>query len=128
MKSNRAYIITVHQQDWRGYISYYIMEHNGKAMIRVTQTGDEFELSDLYVEEKYRGQGLGEYMLDYAIGFSKRLTKHGILTISTNTHSADFCDEWYQRLGFKFDRMESPISLEDDDQELEWGTVYKIEF
>lgn len=124
---NQAYIVIIHQQDWKNYTSYYIMESNGHAMIRVLQEDDEFELTDFYVEEQYRGQGLGVYMLDYAIGLSKRVANHGTISIVTNYNSAEFCDEWYQRVGFKFAGYETPLSLEDN-QDLDWMKVYKMEF
>lgn len=130
---NRAYIVSIHQQDWKDYTSYYIMEHSGHGMVRVTQNDDardEFIISDLYVEEKWRGQGLGEYLLDYAIGLCKRVSHGGSIAIETSDYSATFCDEWYQKLGFVFDHLESGISLEDEssDDELEWRKVYIMKF
>lgn len=120
--------VIIHKQTWSYYTSYYIMESNGHAMIRVLQEDDEIELTDFYVEEQYRGQGLGQYMLDYAIEFSKSLTNHGTISIITNYNSKPFCDEWYQRTGFKFVGYGTPISLEEDEQDLDWFKEYKMEF
>lgn len=124
---NTTHTLIMHKQIWSFYTSYFIMESNGHAMIRVLQEDDEIELTDFYVEEAYRGQGLGQYMLDHAIELSKSLTKHGTISITTNYNSEPFCDEWYQRTGFKFACYETPLSLKDSD-ELEWMKVYKMTF
>ena len=124
---DKAYILIVHKQIWKGFISYYIMESNGHAMIRITQEDDYFELSDLFIEEELRGQGLGDYILDYAIDFCKRICKTGTIQIDTNDYSAPFCDEWYKRKGFVFDRMESQINPDEDDG-LDLDRIYLMNY
>lgn len=98
-------------------------------MIRVTQEDENyFTLSDFYVYEQYRKQGIGTRTILEAINLCKSLARHGHIQLATNDHSEAFCDEWYQRLGFKFDHMETPLSLGDGNDELDWSKIYNKDF
>lgn len=123
------YHTLVHTQDWKDYKSHYIFEVNGHGMIRVTQYNNEFELSDLFITDGYRKQGMGTSLLTEAINYCKELADHGKIIISTNENSEKFTDDWYKRIGFEFDHIETPICYPFEETEnLEWSNVYKIEF
>ena len=119
--------IITHVQDWKYYKSYYLMESKGLAMVRITRDVSEFEISDLYVNENYREQGMGTAILNAAINLCKELSPHNKIFITTNKDSSPFVDEWYMKLGFKFHHLESPINLLHD-KDLEWNNVYIMEF
>ena len=62
--------LIVHKQSWPEHTSWYIMEKNGDAMIRVSlyrDQPDEAIVSDLFVHEDERGFGLGEYLFKFAV-------------------------------------------------------------
>ena len=128
----------IHRQLWKDFESIYLMESQGRGLIRITREYDNGEsssikiwtLSDLYVEESFRKAGIGAKLLETAINYCKinTLPGSGEITIATNDHSEAFCDEWYQRLGFKFDHMETPVSLGEDNEELDWLKIYKLTF
>lgn len=119
----------VHIQDWKDYKSHYIFEVNGHGMIRVTQYNNEFELSDLFIKDGYRQQGMGTHLLNEAINYCKELADHGKIIISTNENSEKFADDWYKKVGFIFDHIETPICYPfEETEDLEWSNVYKMEF
>lgn len=115
----------IHTQDWKHYKSHYIMEHQGLAMLRITEDADELEISDLYVHEQYRGKNLGNQILCIAIDFCKSIRKHGKITIMVNENSDTFVEDWYRKKGFILERMEIPVLGEEDD---EWFKVYAMTF
>lgn len=49
---------------WKDYYDYRIMTQNGKGHIRVSFFDDEVCISDLYVNESYRHQGIATKLLD----------------------------------------------------------------
>ena len=62
--------LIVHKQTWKEHTSWYIMEKNGDAMVRITlekNQPDEAIISDLFVQEDERGHGLGGYIFKFAV-------------------------------------------------------------
>ena len=124
--------IIKHYQKWKTHESIYLMEAEGRAMIRITKYADDevYLLSDLYVNPVLRKHGLGTLMIESAI---KECRAHAqlndieqcVVEIAVNDHSEKFCAEWYQRMGFVFNRSEAPISTIIDD-ELEWCDIYRL--
>ena len=121
----------VHHQEWKTELCHYIMEKSGCAMIRITQEivdKTQFLLSDFFVAEEMRKMGVGRTLLHTAINYCKSLTPHGTIRIATSDNSDKFCDNWYQREGFKFERMETPLPMGEDQEELNWEKVYVLKY
>jgi GNAT superfamily N-acetyltransferase len=118
-----------HYQNWRDIESAYIMESTGGAMIRITKYADNeiYMVSDLYVNPALRKQGLGTLMIKSAIKECRahaRLNNIGscIIEVEVNDRSEKFCPEWYQRIGFVFNKREGSMI----DNELEWSDIYRL--
>lgn len=72
---------------------------------------------------------MGTNLLNEAINYCKELADHGKIIISTNENSEKFADDWYKKVGFIFDHIETPICYPfEETGDLEWSNVYKIEF
>ncbi len=56
-------------------------------------------LEDVFVEEKYRGQGVGNQLLTTVIATAKKLDCYKL--IGTSRYSRPQVHAWYERLGFR---------------------------
>lgn len=56
-------------------------------------------LEDLFVDDNYRGQGLGSQLLTEAIAVAKQEGCYKLLC--TSRHKRLYLHEWYQKHGFK---------------------------
>lgn len=89
------------RQDWDGYQSWFISFVNGLASCRLciySGTPKEAVVSDLFVHENCRKQGLGTDMLKYCETLAK---EQGCYSISLQSDNDDWVREWYKRLGFE---------------------------
>lgn len=102
------------------------MTKDGAGLVRVFDYENEMEISDLYVDERERQKGIGTSLMVAAINHCMSLHEHGKMIVETNHNSSAWVDEWYKRLGFKFERMQAPMAaiLGDD----VWSNVYSKEF
>lgn len=67
-------------------------------------------LEDVFVEEKYRGQGLGTKLVKKALAVARR--KNCYKLIATSRHSRKEVHKWYERLGFKNRGLEFRMDLQ----------------
>lgn len=86
-----------HITEAKGFSSLYIMESEGKAMIRVYQYYDEPDVSyidTLHVHKDYRREGIGGKMLSMA-----ELTEfnEGRKTLFLWTYKDSWQQKWYER-------------------------------
>lgn len=64
---------------------------------------DTVYLFSLFVEEKYRKQGVGNAILEYAEDFAK---EHGFTNIMLKVNSHSWMYPWYCRHGYWFNNVE----------------------
>lgn len=116
--------LLVIKQDWKHFTIYLIIEKSAKGSVRVFIEDDNICIADLYVSKEYRGQGLGTTLLHKAIEVAKTLADHGEIEILTNENSNTFVGEWYEKNGFKLQKEDNELILN------EYGEVnrYVMEF
>ena len=88
-----------HYQKWTRQNSIFIMKKNGEAMIHVSRLpgDDSIFLSDLYVTEDFRGDNLGNELMDIC---EKIAHKIKVNEIELDAYSNSWVIEWYKKLGF----------------------------
>jgi ribosomal protein S18 acetylase RimI-like enzyme len=109
--------ILIHEQKWKEYTSWFLMDSKGRGMLRITNLDNVFDISDFYVEEPYRNHGIGSKIINLAIKLCKqRKTTETTIQISTNENTCEYADAWYKKLGFQF--IGFGFDFEDDKQDL----------
>lgn len=111
--------LLVIKQDWKHFTIYLIIEKSAKGSVRVFEEDGYICISDLYVTEEYRGNGIGTSLLRKAIEVSKTISEHGEIEVLVNERSDAFVGEWYERNGFKLQKEDNEIILN------EYGEVSK---
>lgn len=132
--------LIIHKQQWKEHDSFYIMESNGYGMCRLTFFKDEnyAEISDLFVQEDKRRQGIATELIKRAIEeFDTYFEKDELRVYvednpnpySTINNTDTFLDEFYKNMGFKLNRWEAPISEYDkENNNYKWYKVYTIKY
>ncbi len=132
--------LIIHKQQWNEHDSFYIMESNGYGMCRLTFFKDEnyAEISDLFVQEDKRRQGIATELIKRAIEeFDTYFEKDELRVyvedkskkFSTERNPDTFLDEFYKKMGFKLNRWEAPISEYDkEENNYKWYKVYTIKY
>ena len=87
------------------YATYYNVSYEDKGSIKLwveNNNHSELFLSNLFVSENNRKQGIGNMLLKYSIQAAKRLGFHqfGLKVIS-----GSWMEDWYKRFGFIVDYM-----------------------
>lgn len=88
-------------QDWDDYQCWFVISSDCPVSCRLSIYSDAPEdavISDLFVSENCRNQGLGSEILEYCEKFAK---EQGCDSISLRSDNDDWVREWYKRLGFK---------------------------
>ena len=106
----------IQQQEINGTGIRLALHDNGKEIARVRLYFIENDLrsqpyalvEDLFVDEAYRGQGLGRMMMEQAIAEARKAGCYKIL--ATSRHSREQVHEFYLKLGFQ-----------------EWGKEFRME-
>lgn len=68
-------------------------------------------LEDVWVDEKYRSEGIGGKLVKKVIARAKAEHCYKLIATSRDDGTRDAVHEWYKRLGFK-----------------EWGTEFRMDF
>ena len=63
-------------------------------------TGQKASLEDVVVSSKYRGQGLGELLVQYVIEFARRELRNVDIHLTSSPHRVA-ANKLYQKLGFE---------------------------
>ena len=63
-------------------------------------TGQKASLEDVVVSSKYRGQGLGELLVQHVISFARRELENVDIHLTSRPHRVA-ANKLYQKLGFK---------------------------
>jgi ribosomal protein S18 acetylase RimI-like enzyme len=79
------------------------------GLIRMSWQPDHLELWDIFVQDKYRGKGLGTAMLKWLVGYAegRNITKIWAVVSPENPPDFDRVMGWYLHQGF---RRKSPNS------------------
>ena len=88
-------------QNWEGYRCWTIFLTEGLGSCRLSIYSDAPEdavISDLFIPENCRNQGLGREILESCEKFAK---EQGCNSISLRSDNDDWIREWYKRLGFE---------------------------
>ena len=132
--------LIIHRQWWNEHDSFYIMESHGYGMCRLTFYKDEnyAEISDLFVQEDQRRQGIATELIKRAIEEFDTYTEKDELRVyvedkpnpyCTEKSSDTFLDEFYKKMGFKLNRLEAQISEYDkENNNYKWYKVYTINY
>ena len=89
------------RQDWDGYQCWFVISSDYPVSCRLCIYGGtpkEAVVSDLFVSEGFRKQGLGTDILKYCETLAK---EQGCNSISLRSDNDDWVREWYKRLGFE---------------------------
>lgn len=90
-----------HISDWEEESYMYIMRQNGTSIIKLSwdkKDNESIYISDLHVDEYYRGKGYADSLMKIAEHVAKSRGRK-ILMLTADTTSWVY--EWYKRLGFK---------------------------
>ena len=126
-----GYEIIYHKQYWDDHIAFYLMESHGHGLVRLTVYNDRYaELSDLFVLEESRGNGIATALVNRAIECFKQCELN---PTELKAYLADdnpdkwFISEFYQKLGFEHKGLEAPFkSFDEDKHELKWYNVFVL--
>lgn len=101
--------LIVHQQEWDRYKSNYIMTEDGAGMVRVTCYSEDQEacISDLYVQEDKRHQGIGRALIEEAKKQFQGLVKEHYLVVRKSNKNYKGLINFYESCGFKIDERGS---------------------
>lgn len=78
---------------WKDYYDYRIMTNDGSGHVRVSFIGDKAYISDLYVVESRRRQGIATKLLDEV----DKLLEGRLAIVYTDI---EWCKEWYSKRGY----------------------------
>lgn len=93
MKNN----ININQQ-WHDHKDIYVIDPDGLGMVKISNWIDnETWISNLYVDEDHRRQGIATRLLDEAEKFAEFKPIH----ISVEVGSPKWLEEFYNRRGYK---------------------------
>lgn len=125
------YKIIHHTQIWEDHIAHYFMESHGNGLVRLSMYNDGYsELSDLYVLEDSRGNGIATALVNDAIQCFKQSetnSKELKALLSEDNPDRDFISEFYKKLGFEHKGIEAPLNTYDEDKhQLKWYDVFVI--
>ena len=100
--------LIIHQQEWNGYKSNYIMTEDGAGMVRVTCSDKDQEacISDLYVRKDKRRQGIGRTLIEEAKKQFQGLVKEHYLVVRKNDENYKELINFYESCGFKIDERD----------------------
>ena len=116
-------------QYWDDHTAYYLMESHGNGLVRLTVYDDGYsELSDLFVSEDSRKNGIATALVNEAIQYFKQCemepTELKVLLSQDNPYNS-FLKDWYQKLGFKHKGIEAPLkSFDEDKHEFKWYDIF----
>jgi len=85
------------------YAIYYEVYFQNKGKMKLWIDKDnpkELFITDLYVNENFRKQGIGQKLLNYSIKAAKKL---GHKKIALRVFSGSWMEFWYRKNGFVFD-------------------------
>ncbi|MDU1889237.1 MAG: GNAT family N-acetyltransferase [Dysgonomonas sp.] len=97
----RGFIARDENSNIAGYVNYFFAYY--------TWTGKSMYMDDLYVREKYRGQGIGTMLINKVIDLAKKEKCNGIRWQVSNWNQAAI--HFYEKLGAKINRVEMNCDL-----------------
>lgn len=118
IKTPEKFKITVEQmKEEQEYFKFLVLENHDEEIIGFATTfiawyswtGKSLYLDDLYVKEKYRGQGLGSKLMNEVFEMAKqeKCKKVKWMVSKWNHHAINF----YKSKGAEIDEVEIPVEL-----------------
>lgn len=96
-------LYVAHYSRWSDWDIVHIMSNDGNAFANVWRDADNFAtISDLHVNEQYRGRGYGKAMLGQCENIAHKVFQHTKIKLESSKSLA----KWYVKQGYVIDKIE----------------------